>query len=274
MDNNEVNDTQGAGGRQQQPYGQPQYGYDNQYYAPPKRKKTDKPRIAGGLLVVAGVFSLIMACMMIAGGAYISGGGTFDFGGGPVDISGVVLAADGTPIQNATLSIEGTHIIVTTDATGHYQMLGVPSGSQQLTIEKPGYNTLVHNIFIMGRMGHSDFDSDTIIIRDDTELNFSMTLGSSIYTYGDPDDAFGLKEFGPIIIAVGAVFLVFSIIEILGGIYALRTKRYSIAILGAILGIFSIGFGIGTILAIIALIVLMLANEDFKRNGNGNAPVQ
>ncbi len=279
MENNNTNNgAQNANTAQMPPqppqgYDQSQYGYNHQYYPPPppRRKHSDKPKIAGGLLLVVGILGLIMGSFMVAGGIYVESGGTFDMGSGQIDITGMVLAADGTPIDNATLTIAGTHITVLTDSTGHYQMLGVPTGYQLLTVEKSGFNTLEHHVLIINAdSGTNEVFEDMMVISEDSELNFNLTTGSDTYVYGEEGKMFAEEGMGPLILAFGVVFILCSIGAMVGGAYALKREKYPVVIVGAILGIFSVGFGLGIVLAIVALIILILASDEFRSKGNGN----
>lgn len=280
MENNNTDKTaQNASDTQvpPQPEGQNQYnyGYHQPYYPPipPRRKKSDKPKTAGGLLIAAGILGLILASFMIIGGVYMGSIENFDMeDGGQVDITGVILAADGTPIDNVTLCIEGTHITVTTNSAGHYQMLGVPTGYQQLILEKPGYNSIIRHVYII-----LDINSDTesfgnqLVIYNDSELNFNMSVGNDTFTYGQEGEIFSMERMEIMVLVFGVIFMLCSIGAIIGGFYALKTEKYHIAMVGAVLGIFSLGFGIGTILSIAALIILLLSSGEFKKNGNGQS---
>jgi len=248
---------------------QPPYGYYPYYQPPPPTKHSDKPRMAGGLLIVTGILGLILGIMMIAGGTYMMNGGNFSMDDwGQVDISGLVLDAGGAPIDNATLSVEGTHISVTTDATGHYQMLGVPGGYQQITLEKSGYNTIIRHVFIVPENGDDSQNwGNRMVITDDTELNYTMTPGTGTFTYGEEGGFMTTEGVETLVMLFGVVFTICAIGAIVGGAYALKTEKYHVTIIGAVMGIFSVGFGIGSILAIIALLILVLSSNEFKANG-------
>jgi hypothetical protein len=61
-----------------------------------------------------------------------------------------------------------------------------------------------------------------------------------------------------------AIVGVFSIFAILGGICCLQKKNFPLAIVGAVLGIFTYGFGIGSILSILALIFIAISKNAFR----------
>ena len=95
-----------------------------------------------------------------------------------------------------------------------------------------------------------------------------MNPGSDTYEDGVPNDMLA-ENIGGLVIFFGALFLVSSIGALIGGFAALRRQSYAKAVTGAVMGIFAVGFGLGIILSIIALVFLVLANDEFGDNGNG-----
>ena len=67
----------------------------------------------------------------------------------------------------------------------------------------------------------------------------------------------------------GAITLIFGLFLLVGGIFAIKRVHWMIALIGSILGIFTIGpMFAGSILSLIALILLFLAKDEFKGKGN------
>jgi len=63
----------------------------------------------------------------------------------------------------------------------------------------------------------------------------------------------------------GAIMVIFGIIEILGGIMALRRKMWGLALIGSILGLFFLGW-LGfeaSLLSFISLILLVISKKEF-----------
>ncbi|MCK4971630.1 MAG: hypothetical protein KAS77_13935, partial [Thermoplasmata archaeon] len=48
--------------------------------------------------------------------------------------------------------------------------------------------------------------------------------------------------------------------------YAFKRRNLMIVVIGCVAGIFTFGFGIGTVLAFIALFILLLAIDEFKED--------
>jgi|GEM_PF-2329942 len=57
--------------------------------------------------------------------------------------------------------------------------------------------------------------------------------------------------------------LIFSTAAVIGGLSALQKKNYHFAVIGGVLGILTWGFYISSILSILGLILILIANEEF-----------
>lgn len=57
--------------------------------------------------------------------------------------------------------------------------------------------------------------------------------------------------------------LIFSTAAVIGGFSALHKKNYHLAVIGGVLGILSWGFYISSILSILGLLLILMANEEF-----------
>lgn len=65
-------------------------------------------------------------------------------------------------------------------------------------------------------------------------------------------------------VVCAVIGLIFSIIALLGGLMAIQRKNWAFALIGSILGLFTIGpFLISSILSLIALILIMVSRNDF-----------
>ena len=67
-------------------------------------------------------------------------------------------AASGQPIDEATVTVDGTQIVILTDATGRYLLNGVPAGEQTVRVRVLGYATQERQVTITaGRVTVADF---------------------------------------------------------------------------------------------------------------------
>jgi hypothetical protein len=57
--------------------------------------------------------------------------------------------------------------------------------------------------------------------------------------------------------------MICSIVALIGGYFSLRRKNYVLVLVSSIVAIFSFGFFIGSMLAIIALIIVIISSKEF-----------
>ena len=68
-----------------------------------------------------------------------------------------------------------------------------------------------------------------------------------------------------ILTACGAILVVLSLITALGGVFGIMRKHWGIAVVGGVLGLFVIGpFGLGSVLALIGLILVAVSRKEFE----------
>lgn len=235
------------------------------YYEPPRAKpgRSSKPGIAGALLIVAGVIGLIASIAIVGMSTFV---GDFDEGfevwgvSDEGDVSGVITYLNGTPVENVTISIVGENLSTQTDTNGLYIIYNVPTGNQELKVEKEGYNTIVYKAFI--NPSDSEWEDrekhnggwDT-----GNEFDFTISEGDLVLKRGT-HPPFGI--ISGFMIICGIVMIVFSIIALIGGIYAIQRRNFAFAIAGAVLGILTVG---GTLFALIALFILIISRNEFKK---------
>ncbi|WP_455392987.1 carboxypeptidase-like regulatory domain-containing protein [[Eubacterium] cellulosolvens] len=234
------------------------------YYEAPRYRKqrSSKPSIAGGLLIIAGILALIGSMFMIGGSAFIGNmdeGMEFWGAGDTGDLSGQITYLNGTPAENVTISIVGEDLSTQTDNEGNYVIYNVPTGNQEIKVEKEGYNTIIYKTYI--EPSDSNWESnDKNGRRFDTgnTEDFTISTGDQVLERGSYPP-FGM--IGGFMIICGIVILIFAIITLVGGYYAIKRQRFSLAIAGAILGIFTV---VGTLFAIIALFILIISRDEFR----------
>jgi hypothetical protein len=68
------------------------------------------------------------------------------------------------------------------------------------------------------------------------------------------------------ILLCGVIIIILAIFPLLGGIMALKRKMWSLALIGSILGLFTVGIlFISSILSFIALILIALSRKEFEQ---------
>jgi hypothetical protein len=231
------------------------------YYPPPPRKakKSSKPAVVGTLLIIVGILGLITAGFGFAGYAFFSDAGEWFPGeeGDVMTMWGEVEALNGTPIEGASVSIVGTSIETTTDDEGNYILYNVPVGDQTVRVASDGFTTLNYRLTVIG--DPFTFDSPD----QDLYENFVLAPGTGEVTTGNwfNEDIF---NFGSVLVVCMVIVTITSIVALLSAFYAFKRRNLMIVVIGCVAGIFTIGLGIGTVLAFIALFILLLSIDEFK----------
>lgn len=69
------------------------------------------------------------------------------------------------------------------------------------------------------------------------------------------------------IIVCAIIILLLAIIAVVGGVMAVKRKSWAVALIGSILGLFTLGpLGISSILSLIALILIAVSKEEFRQS--------
>jgi len=75
----------------------------------------------------------------------------------------------------------------------------------------------------------------------------------------------GVGDIGAILLICGALVLTFSVIALIGDVFAIRRNLWGVALTGAVLGLFSIGpVFLSRILSLIAPIRIAISRNDFR----------
>jgi hypothetical protein len=262
------------------PQGQPLYGPSNGYAPPqihhhyyyeaprPRKDRSSKPTIAGALLILTAILGIVGSIFMVGAGMMFSTADTegFDFWGmteNDGDVLGQVTYLNGTGVEGATVTIIDEDMSVQTDEDGYYIIYDVPSGNQELKVEKDEYNTYIKKIFVSPRNTNMDPNSNNDGSHEN-EHNFELTDGSETIERGEYPPWGLISGF---IIVCAFLVVIFSVIALIGGIFAIKRKKFGLAVAGSILGIFTI---IGAIFSIIALFILIISRKEFRRESEIN----
>jgi len=122
----------------------------------------------------------------------------------------------------------------------------------------------------VARTGHAGWGGGLIIASGVLGLimGILMLLASAV-NYNQLDvtlpSGFTSQDLQNVLAVLGAVFAVFGLIAIIGGVFAVERKHFAVAIVGAIFGIISIGFILGAVLAFIGLILVVISRHEFRQ---------
>jgi hypothetical protein len=242
-------------------YYQPYYVYQNGA----GEKKSSKSTIGGGILLVCGVLTLILACA--AGAISISDPFNFvrnehgDMMGTTGELSGVVIFQNSAPAENVTITVVDTEQAAITNSAGEYRIIGVVVGSHEIRVEKDGYKTLLQKVYISESVNMGETNAGT-------KVDFQLQPGSGSLRVGGTgatSEEWGMGFARTMIGVCSALWLLFGITMIAGGYFALQKTRFPLAIAGGVMGLMTPM----CIFAMIALVLLFLARDDFPAGGKG-----
>jgi hypothetical protein len=253
-----MDEKKGSQGPVQTREGEVHYHY---YYEPPKMKKprSAKPTIAGVLLLIQAIMSIVVIFLIVGAGFFISdpAGGFLGFGGGDTgDISGTVTFINGTPVEDATITVVGTQLVTQTNENGDYLIYNVPVGNQKIMVEKDGYNTIILKTYVEPDNMDMNMDPETAD-RPKNDNDFKLTEGTGVNETGSYPPLDLIKN---LLIVCGVVLIILSIIALIGAYASFKRENFRLALAGAIAGTISLG-----LFAFIALFILILAKDEFKK---------
>ncbi len=204
------------------------------------KPKTNRPMIAAIILVCVfaigintAVFSetFVESSMDVASQVGLTGTVEFE-----------IVNENGEPVNNTTVSINS--VIINRDNTTIYKKENIEPGIQEVVISKDDYTK----------------KSEVLVTPFITSKTTFRINSSSNDVKKTEFNSFGCS----IIIIIFSVFSIFSVIT------CLKREHLDVAIAGSFLAIFSFGFFfIGSILSIVAFVIILLSREEFKNGDKG-----
>jgi len=201
-----------------------------------KMKPTSRLAVAGALLLAVFLLGAVM------GGLLLSEREALYHGIG--EYRGKVVDESGVAIENAKVYLDGNFSGVT-DEKGIFILKNVSAGKHLLEIEKEGYKKIEAKIFV--------FPARIAITS-----KFVLKEGEGIEKESDLPSTF-IK----LIPVIATAIIIISFLPLVGAVSCFLKRGFVIALIASIFGIFSIGFFIGSILSIIALIIILLSKNEF-----------
>lgn len=226
-----------------------------------KQRESRKPAfiIIGIFLIITFILEFPIAGMFI----YYASSEDLDFGG-TLTIKGEVLTEDGDGLSGTTITIIGTDLSTITDAEGNYLIRNVPNGIWRIKASRAGYKEETHKVLLQR------YFSDTV--------DFHMEQGSGSEESNDLWFFFSLA----------ILMMMFSPFIVAGSFYSFKIKRFSVVLVGSILGIFTmspslaLGFmpsililgALGFILSLSALLMIVLNRRAFIKSRYENSKAE
>ncbi len=215
---------------------------------------SSKPMIAGVLLIIVFILGIIMGGLIgfsedLIGEGVSQMGGTGSYGA-------IVKNETGDPLVNVTVVlVNNSNISTVTDENGEFLLEDIPTGYHEMKLIKENYTTLIVKILVFPQW-RSELKEKFIIEKGEGENHIDSEL---VKTF---------EKVTSMLPVCSTIFIIFAVIALLGGILSIRRKNLLVAVVCSILGIFSIGFFIGSILSIAALILILLSKEEFGEKPN------
>ncbi len=94
----------------------------------------------------------------------------------------------------------------------------------------------------------------------------NIIMGGLIFGFGDiiASLPFG-TGFGAIFMVCGAIVLIFGLFALIGAIFSFKREKWTLVLLGSILGLFGIGFYFtGSLFCLIALIIVATSRQYYR----------
>ncbi len=168
-----------------------------------------------------------------------------------VDIHGRVIEnLTGRPVANVKVTVQETSQSTQTDNDGQYFIPNVKSGVHNIMVEAPGYVDIVKKVTVDPElMGIINFELD--------EGAGTINMDESVLLR-EPEEYEKINSFAIIII-------IFACFGLLAVVLAHRRMFFYLCSFSAFLSVLSFGLGIGSILGLIAFILIVFSNAGFKK---------
>ncbi|MCD6461982.1 MAG: carboxypeptidase regulatory-like domain-containing protein [Thermoplasmata archaeon] len=202
-------------------------------------RRVFSPETAALLLVAAAIFGFLSAAMVLADVPPESPG---QEAGGPVSLAGYVMTKNGTGISHAVVRISSLSMSAVADDRGYYILEDVPPGEYTLTAEASGYGDVSVRITVeTGRPGMYD-------------LVLPPSGEHAYYDWRSPEPP---PSFRSMNLFLSGVFVLGSVSALGGAFFSWSRSHFKTAMLLSSLGVLSYGFIAGSILAGVAVFLLM-----------------
>ncbi len=211
------------------------------------REPNKRLQLAAVLLVIAAILGFATVAASAISSSEMAGLGEL-FKEAKADVMGQVKDGEGDPIQGAVVTFSKTGSSYITGASGWYFLEGLPTGEVSLRMEADGYQTVVREVTLE---------------RGQYVVDFVTSPGSGEVV--DTDEAVpeaGDPEAGTVLLLVVITFA--SILAILGAWAAYSHSGYLLAMAGALFGLLTIGWFVGTACALVALLLVVPLREEFR----------
>jgi len=206
-----------------------------------KKTKTKMPKIAAILLTLVFIIGITTA---IFSESFIESSLDFaSYAGFTGSLKILVTDQLNKTLDDVTIKIDDIKGV--TNSKGYFSSEKIELGIKKLVISKDNYKNQTREILITPFF---KFES-TIILENESGQGKYIDFNSS---------------------GCSIILVIFSFIALIGAIACMKGQYFDIAIVGSLIGIFSFGFFlIGSILAIIAFVIIFKSKDEFENGKKG-----
>lgn len=170
-----------------------------------------------------------------------------------LSFQGKIVNETGVALPNVTIGLDNASASVYTDTGGLFTLDDIPWGYHLLHLSKTNFTT-THIAIFVPPFHLRENKEEYILLQGNSEINLDSQMVKDMNSYIPP---------------LSILFLAFSVMALLGGLFSLQRKMLPLSLLGSILGIFTLGiFLIGSILSIAALILIIYSRYEFGEKKN------
>ena len=202
----------------------------------------------------AGIILVIVALLgFFAGGTYFMHWTEYETivdDVGLVNVQGVIQTDDGNPLENVEITLNGQNWTWTSNEQGRFYIYDVEGGIREITFNLENYEEQTQKIELeVGRIN---------------VVNAILEEGDCSSDCEYIDKTFEVDNPAEISLVLSVIIILFSVVTLYGSIAALRKSDFSMALIGSIAGILSYGFMLGSILSIVAMLMIFSDRDAFE----------
>jgi hypothetical protein len=167
-------------------------------------------------------------------------------------ITGTVInSTSGLPIESARVTVLGTNYVATTNNHGWFIIYDVPVGKYRVQAVAEGYCSVVQHVYVTSSaLRTTDFALHRLATTDNVEY---------LYTSNNIENPARAQHLVYFQIMTG----LFACCALAAAALVVKKVKFSVAMICGACSILSIGFGIGSALALIALVIILSCKHEF-----------
>ena len=202
----------------------------------------------------AGIILVMVALLgFFAGGTYFMHWTEYEIivdDVGLVNVQGVIQTDDGNPLENVEITLNGQNWTWTSNEQGRFYIYDVEGGIREITFNLENYEEQTQKIELeVGRIN---------------VVNAILEEGDCSSDCEYIDKTFEVDNPAEISLVLSVIIILFSVVTLYGSIAALRKSDFSMALIGSIAGVLSYGFMLGSILSIVAMLMIFSDRAAFE----------